>query len=65
MLYAGKPVHRSGSPAPLHPPRRGLVSTANIKKLPGLAIAILEEALRHSREMSQSEVGTWLLSQFQ
>ncbi|MBN3873206.1 Uma2 family endonuclease [Nostoc sp. JL33] len=33
--------------------------------LPGLAIAILEEALRQSREMSQSEVGTWLLSQFQ
>ncbi|MCC5670161.1 Uma2 family endonuclease [Nostoc sp. CHAB 5784] len=33
--------------------------------LPGLVIAILEEALRRSREMSQSEVGTWLLSQFQ
>ena len=33
--------------------------------LPGLAIAILEEALRRSRQMSQSEVGTWLLSQFQ
>ncbi|MBN3908351.1 MAG: Uma2 family endonuclease [Nostoc sp. NMS1] len=33
--------------------------------LPGLVIAILEEALRQSREMSQSEVGTWLLSQFQ
>ncbi|MGJ5675274.1 MAG: Uma2 family endonuclease [Nostochopsis sp.] len=33
--------------------------------LSGLAIAILEEALRRSREMSQSEVGTWLLSQFQ
>ena len=33
--------------------------------LPGLAISILEEALRQSREMSQSEVGTWLLSQFQ
>jgi Uma2 family endonuclease len=33
--------------------------------LPGLAIAILEEALRRSREMSQSEVGTWLMSQFQ
>ncbi len=33
--------------------------------LPGLAIAILEEALRRSREMNQSEVGTWLLSQFQ
>ncbi|MEH1844502.1 MAG: Uma2 family endonuclease [Nostoc sp.] len=33
--------------------------------LPGLAIAILEEALRRSRQMSQSEVGTWLLRQFQ
>ncbi|MEH1832291.1 MAG: Uma2 family endonuclease [Nostoc sp.] len=33
--------------------------------LPGLAITILEEALRRSRQMSQSEVGTWLLSQFQ
>ncbi|MEH1767303.1 MAG: Uma2 family endonuclease [Nostoc sp.] len=33
--------------------------------LPGLAMSILEEALRRSREMSQSEVGTWLLSQFQ
>ncbi|MBN3892066.1 MAG: Uma2 family endonuclease [Nostoc sp. JL31] len=33
--------------------------------LPGLAMPILEEALRQSREMSQSEVGTWLLSQFQ
>lgn len=33
--------------------------------LPGLVIVILEEALRRSREMSQSEVGAWLLSQFQ
>ena len=33
--------------------------------LPGLAMSILEEALRRSREMNQSEVGTWLLSQFQ
>ncbi|MBG1257746.1 Uma2 family endonuclease [Nostoc commune] len=33
--------------------------------LPGLAIAILEEALRRSREINQSQVGTWLLSQFQ
>jgi Uma2 family endonuclease len=33
--------------------------------LPGLVIAILEEALRRSRQMSQSEVGAWLLSQFQ
>ncbi|BAZ02072.1 hypothetical protein NIES37_60800 [Tolypothrix tenuis PCC 7101] len=28
----------------------------------GLVIATLEEALRHSRDMSQSEVCTWLLS---
>ncbi len=33
--------------------------------LRGLEISILEVALRRSREMSQSEVGTWLLSQFQ
>jgi Uma2 family endonuclease len=33
--------------------------------LPGLAMSILEEALRRSREMNQSEAGTWLLSQFQ
>jgi Uma2 family endonuclease len=33
--------------------------------LPGLAISVLEQALRRSRQMSQSEVGTWLLSQFQ
>ncbi|MEH1970793.1 Uma2 family endonuclease [Nostoc sp.] len=36
-----------------------------LQVLPGLAIAILEEALRRSREINQSEVGTWLLSQFQ
>ncbi|MBH8566218.1 Uma2 family endonuclease [Nostoc sp. CENA67] len=33
--------------------------------LPKLAIATLEEALRRSREINQSEVGVWLLSQFQ
>jgi Uma2 family endonuclease len=32
---------------------------------PGLVIAILEEALRRSRQISQSEVCAWLLSQFQ
>ncbi len=32
---------------------------------PGLAIATLEEALRRSREMNQSQVAAWLLSQFQ
>jgi Uma2 family endonuclease len=33
--------------------------------LPRLAIAIVEEALRRSREMDQSQVGSWLLTQFQ
>jgi len=33
--------------------------------LSGLTILILESALRRSREMSQSEVCAWLLSQFQ
>ncbi|MFN6495665.1 MAG: Uma2 family endonuclease [Nostoc sp. DedQUE01] len=32
---------------------------------PGLAIATIEEALRRSREMNQSQVAAWLLSQFQ
>ena len=35
------------------------------KVFPGLVIAILEEALCRSCEMSQSEVGAWLLNQFQ
>ncbi|MCC5655489.1 Uma2 family endonuclease [Nostoc sp. XA010] len=33
--------------------------------LPGLAMSILEEALCRSREINQSEVAAWLLSQFQ
>ena len=33
--------------------------------LPGLAMSILEKALHRSREINQSEVGAWLLSQFQ
>ena len=33
--------------------------------LPGLRIAIIEEALRRSREMDQSQVGVWLLGEFQ
>ena len=32
--------------------------------LPGLTIAVLEEALRRSRETDQSQVGAWLLSQY-
>lgn len=33
--------------------------------LPGLAIATLEAALRRSRETDQSQVGAWLMTQFQ
>jgi Uma2 family endonuclease len=33
--------------------------------LPGLEIALLEEALRRTRQMNQSLVGSWLLTQFQ
>jgi hypothetical protein len=33
--------------------------------LPGLAMSVLEEALRRSRETDQSQVGSWLLTQFQ
>ena len=33
--------------------------------LPGLGIAVLIEALEMSRTMDQTEVGTWLLAQFQ
>lgn len=33
--------------------------------LPGLTIATLEEALRRNRETNQSQVGAWLLTQFQ
>lgn len=31
----------------------------------GLAISVLEEALRRSRQMDQAQVGAWLLTQFQ
>ncbi len=33
--------------------------------LPGFEISVLEEALRRSREADQSQVGAWLLQQFQ
>lgn len=33
--------------------------------LPGLEIALLNEALRRSRESNQSQVGQWLMEQFQ
>ncbi|MGV0102022.1 Uma2 family endonuclease [Nostoc sp. DSM 114160] len=44
---------------------RGSKRIQESQVLPGLVIAILEEALRRSREISQSEVCAWLLSQFQ
>lgn len=37
----------------------------NSQVLPGLAISILEEALRRTRQMNHSQVGAWLLTQFQ
>lgn len=33
--------------------------------LPGLSISMLEEVLRRTRTMDQSQVGSWLLTQFQ
>lgn len=33
--------------------------------LPGLAISPLEDALRRTRQMNQTQVGAWLLAQFQ
>lgn len=33
--------------------------------LPGLAISLLEDALRRTRQMNQSQVVAWLLAQFQ
>jgi len=33
--------------------------------LQGLAISVLEEALRRTRQMNQAQVGAWLLAQFQ
>ncbi|WP_445629805.1 Uma2 family endonuclease [Nostoc sp. DSM 114167] len=44
---------------------RGSKRIQESQVLPGLVIAILEEALRRSREISQSKVCAWLLSQFQ
>lgn len=33
--------------------------------LPGLAISLLNDALRRTRQINQSQVGAWLLTQFQ
>jgi Uma2 family endonuclease len=38
---------------------------ARSEVLPGLTISVLEEALRRSRTQDQSQVGAWLLTQFQ
>ncbi|MDY6783467.1 MAG: Uma2 family endonuclease [Cyanobacteriota bacterium] len=37
----------------------------NSRVLPGLALSVLEEALRRSRSTDQSRVGAWLMAQFQ
>ncbi|HEY9860478.1 MAG TPA: Uma2 family endonuclease, partial [Candidatus Obscuribacterales bacterium] len=33
--------------------------------LPSLSLAVLEEVLQRSRQMDQSQIGAWLLAQFQ
>lgn len=40
-------------------------SSRDSKSVSCWAIALLEEALRRSRQMNQSQVGAWLLNQFQ
>lgn len=44
---------------------RGSRRITKSQVLPELTISLLEEALRHSRQMDQSQVGAWLLAQFQ
>ena len=44
---------------------RGSERTETSLVLPGLAISLLEDALHRSREVDQSTVGAWLLTQFQ
>jgi Uma2 family endonuclease len=44
---------------------QGSKRIASSLALPGLAITVLEEALRRSRKTDQSQVGAWLLTQFQ
>ncbi|AFY59559.1 Uma2 family endonuclease [Synechococcus sp. PCC 6312] len=39
------------------------IRTSNV--LPGLSVGVLEEALRRNQETQSSEVGAWLLNQFQ
>lgn len=42
---------------------RGSKRITQSQVLPGLTISLLEEALRRSRQVDQSQVGAWLLSQ--
>lgn len=44
---------------------RGSERITESRVLPGLAISLLEEALQRSRQTDQSQVGAWLLTQFQ
>lgn len=44
---------------------RGSQRIEDSQVLPGLTIALLETALRRSRNTAQSQVGAWLLQQFQ
>jgi len=42
-----------------------VVGITQSQALSGLAISLLEEALRQSRQVDQTQVGAWLLAQFQ
>lgn len=44
---------------------RGSERITESRVLPGLAISVLEEALQRSRQTDQTQVGAWLLTQFQ
>lgn len=44
---------------------RGSKRVDESQVLPGLELSVLETALRQSRETDQSQVGAWLLTQFQ
>ena len=45
--------------------KNGSRRIAESQVLPGLAIAVLREALEMSRTMDQAQVGAWLIGQFQ
>jgi Uma2 family endonuclease len=44
---------------------RGSRKITQSQVLPGLAISLLQEGFRRTREMNHGRVGAWLLSQFQ